>query len=97
MEAIRFLASYTERFRKEMSNMAVSYNVNIITGSMPLLEGDSLYNVTYLCRRDGSVEEQRKIHITPHEKRDWVIEGGDKVSVFENRRRPRWDSDLLRR
>ena len=48
--------------------MAVSYNVNIITGSMPLLEGDSLYNVTYLCRRDGSVEEQRKIHITPHEK-----------------------------
>ncbi|RUO20245.1 carbon-nitrogen hydrolase family protein [Aliidiomarina haloalkalitolerans] len=83
MEAIRFLASYTERFRKEMSNMAVSYNVNIITGSMPLLEGDSLYNVTYLCRRDGSVEEQRKIHITPHEKRDWVIEGGDKVSVFE--------------
>ncbi|WP_194756739.1 carbon-nitrogen hydrolase family protein [Aliidiomarina indica] len=83
MSAIRFLAGFTERFRKEMSQMAVSYNVNIITGSMPLQEGDSLYNVTYLCRRDGSVEEQKKIHITPHEKRDWVIEGGDKVQVFQ--------------
>ena len=82
MEAIRFLAGFTERFVKEMSQMAISYNINIITGSMPLLEGDSLYNVAYLCHRDGTVDEQRKLHITPHEKSDWVIEGGDKVSVF---------------
>lgn len=83
IDAIRFLAGFTERFRREMSQMAVSYNINIITGSMPVLENDSLYNVSYLCRRDGSVEEQRKLHITPHEKRDWVIEGGDQVQVFE--------------
>ncbi|MBA3987657.1 bifunctional GNAT family N-acetyltransferase/carbon-nitrogen hydrolase family protein [Aliidiomarina maris] len=83
MEAIRFLAGFTERFKREMSQMAVSYNVNIITGSMPLLEGDSLYNVSYLCHRDGTVNEQRKLHITPHEKSDWVIEGGDKVAVFQ--------------
>src|SRR5690554_3572594 len=83
MDAIRFLAGFTERFKREMSQMAVSYNVNIITGSMPILEHGILYNVSYLCRRDGSVEEQRKLHITPHEKRDWVIEGGDKVQVFD--------------
>ncbi|EKE84461.1 carbon-nitrogen hydrolase family protein [Idiomarina xiamenensis] len=84
MDAIRFLAGYTERFKREMSQMAVSYNVNIITGSMPLLDDDGgLYNVSYLCRRDGSVEEQRKLHITPHEKRDWVIEGGYDVRVFD--------------
>lgn len=83
MDAIRFLAGFTERFRREMSQMAVSYNVNIITGSMPIMDEGTLYNVSYLCRRDGSVEEQRKLHITPHEKRDWVIEGGDKVQVFQ--------------
>ena len=82
MEAIRFLAGFTDRFKREMSQMAVSYNVNIITGSMPLLEGDSLYNVSYLCHRDGTIDEQRKLHITPHEKSDWVIEGGDRVEVF---------------
>lgn len=83
MEAIRFLAGFTERFKREMSQMAVSYNVNIITGSMPLLEGDALYNVSYLCHRDGTIDEQRKLHITPHEKTDWVIEGGDRVQVFQ--------------
>lgn len=81
--AIRFLAGFTQQFRDEMSEMAVSYNINIITGSMPLLENDRVYNVSYLCHRDGRVDEQRKIHITPHERRDWVIEGGDKFKVFD--------------
>ncbi len=82
-DAIRFLASFTEQFRTEMSRMAVSHNINIITGSMPLLEDDRVFNVSYLCRRDGTVEEQRKIHITPHERNDWVIEGGDRLKVFD--------------
>lgn len=82
-EAIRFLAGFTEKFKNEMSQMAVSYNINVITGSMPLLDGDRLYNVTYLCRRDGTIEIQRKLHVTPHERRDWVIEGGDHLQVFE--------------
>ncbi|MFW1677175.1 GNAT family N-acetyltransferase [Pontibacter sp. JAM-7] len=83
MEAIRFLALYTEQFRDAMLQMAVSYNINIITGSMPLLEGDILYNVSYLCRRDGTLEMQKKIHITPHERRDWVIQGGNELRVFD--------------
>ena len=82
-EAIRFLAGFTEKFKNEMSQMAVSYNINVITGSMPLMEDDVLYNVTYLCRRDGTIDIQRKLHITPHERRDWVIEGGDQLQVFD--------------
>ncbi|ANG61320.1 hydrolase [Marinobacterium aestuarii] len=81
-EAIRYLAGYTEQFREAMLQMAVSYNINIITGSMPLIENDRLYNVSYLCHRDGTCEEQRKLHITPHERRDWVIEGGEGLQVF---------------
>ncbi|HEC59764.1 hypothetical protein LCGC14_1220790 [marine sediment metagenome] len=82
-EAIRFLASFTERFKNEMSQMAVSYNINVITGSMPLLDDDELYNVSYLCRRDGTIEMQTKVHITPHERRDWVIKGGSELRVFD--------------
>ncbi len=81
--AVRFLAGFTQRFRDKMSEMAVSYNINIVTGSMPLLENDRVYNVSYLCHRDGRVDEQRKIHITPHERRDWVIEGGHDFEVFD--------------
>nr|WP_233520477.1 bifunctional GNAT family N-acetyltransferase/carbon-nitrogen hydrolase family protein [Flocculibacter collagenilyticus] len=82
-EAIRYLASFTQLFKDEMSRMAVSYNVNIITGSMPLLEEDHLYNVSYMCHRSGEIEEQRKIHITPHERNDWVLEGGNELRLFD--------------
>ncbi|MFC3680315.1 carbon-nitrogen hydrolase family protein [Bacterioplanoides pacificum] len=82
-EAIRALAEFTPLFRERMSQMAIEYNANIITGSMPLAEGEHIYNVSYLCHRSGQIDEQKKIHITPHEKNDWVIQGGDKISVFE--------------
>src|SRR5690554_8116691 len=76
MAAIRFLASFTEQFKTELSRMAVSCNINIIAGSMiEVGEDDRLYNVAYLCHRDGTLERQAKLHITPQERRDWVIEG----------------------
>lgn len=81
--AIRGLASYTEPLRDKLSELAVSYYVNIITGSMPLLRDGKLYNVGYLCRRDGSVEMYEKIHITPGEVSAWGMVGGNRVRVFE--------------
>ena len=78
MGAIRFLAGFTERFKSELSRMAVSYNINIVGGSMiEVGDDDRLYNIAYLFHRDGTVERQAKLHITPQERRDWVIEGGD--------------------
>ncbi|KHT65282.1 hydrolase [Photobacterium gaetbulicola] len=83
VEAIRFLSEFSEDIKQRFSQMAVTYNINIISGSMPILENDRLYNVSYLLHRDGCIDEQYKIHITPHEQKDWVIDGGDKVKVFE--------------
>lgn len=83
IEAIAFLAEFSEPLRLAISDMAVSYNINIVAGSMPVFEGETLYNVAYLCRRDGTCEEQRKIHITPGEKKDWCLEGGNELKVFD--------------
>ncbi|PKM22135.1 MAG: hydrolase, partial [Gammaproteobacteria bacterium HGW-Gammaproteobacteria-14] len=83
LDAIRFLATFTPEISTALSDMAVSYNINIIAGSMPLVDNGEVFNIAYLCRRDGTIEEQRKIHITPGERRDWGIEGGDVLQVFE--------------
>lgn len=82
-DAVLFLAGYTEKLRDHMSKLAIEYNANIITGSMPLNENGHLYNVSYLCHRSGQIDEQRKIHVTPHEKRDLIIQGGSDLRVFE--------------
>ena len=83
VDAIRFLAGFTEQICEAISKLAVSYNINVVAGSMPIIEDGELYNVAYLCRRDGTVEAQYKLHPTPHEKRDWVMEGGSALKLFE--------------
>ncbi|MBE0497604.1 MAG: bifunctional GNAT family N-acetyltransferase/carbon-nitrogen hydrolase family protein [Campylobacterales bacterium] len=81
-EAIRELASYTQRFREEFSRLAIAYNINIITGSMPELIEGHLYNVGFLCRRDGTVEKYSKIHVTPDEQKIWGLQGSSEIKTF---------------
>jgi predicted amidohydrolase/ribosomal protein S18 acetylase RimI-like enzyme len=82
-DAIRSLAGYTEQIRQKMLEFAVAYNINIIAGSMPIYEDNKLFNGSYLCRRDGSFDLQKKIHVTPDEHSYWGTLGGDKVRSFE--------------
>jgi len=82
-EAIRKLAGYTEAFVRRFSKLAISYNINIITGSMPEIVNNNLYNVGYLCKRDGGVERYEKLHITPDEAKVWGMQGGNKIQSFK--------------
>ena len=82
-DAMRSLADYTTKIREKMTEMAISYNTNIIAGSMPEYHRNKLYNVSYLCRRDGTYDIQYKLHITPDEKSYWGVQGGDHLQVFD--------------
>ncbi|QNL21590.1 bifunctional GNAT family N-acetyltransferase/carbon-nitrogen hydrolase family protein [Hyphobacterium sp. CCMP332] len=82
-EAIRALASYTEEVVERFSKLAVSYNINIITGSMPEMREDHLFNVGHLCKRDGSIEKYEKIHVTPDEAKVWGTQGGKELKTFD--------------
>lgn len=83
VQAIKELASFTPKLSDEISKLAVSYNVNIIAGSMPSVENDNLYNTAYLFHRSGKIDFSHKIHITPSEVYEWAMVGGDKVAVIE--------------
>lgn len=82
-QAIRQLAQYTNEMRKRFVQLAISYNINIITGSMPQLRGDDLYNVGFLCRRDGTFDIYEKIHVTPDEAKSWGLSGGKIIKTFD--------------
>ncbi|TGD78872.1 GNAT family N-acetyltransferase [Hymenobacter wooponensis] len=81
--AIRSMSAFTEPIKTKMMELAVSYNINVIAGSMPLYDDGKLYNVSYLCRRDGTVDEQYKLHVTPDEASYWGMRGGDKLRCFD--------------
>lgn len=80
----RGLAEYTQEIRERFIKLAISYNINIITGSMPIIKEDGLlYNVGYLCRRDGSYEMYEKLHVTPDEMKSWGLSGGKILQTFD--------------
>ncbi len=81
--AMRRLAEATEPIIARMREFAVSYNINIIAGSMPVVDKKRLYNVAYLCRRDGSVDSVRKIHITPSERECFGMSGGNVIRALD--------------
>lgn len=82
-EAIRALSKYTDDIVQRFSNFSISYNINIIAGSMPEMRNGKLYNVGYLCKRDGTVERYEKIHVTPDEAKVWGMQGGNEIKVFD--------------
>ena len=82
-EAIRELARHTDPIHKRFKELAISYNINIITGSMPYLENGILYNVGFLCKRDGTSEMYAKIHVTPNEVQHWGMTGGSQIKTFD--------------
>lgn len=82
-DAIRELAKYTDVIVKKFSELSISYNINIISGSMPEIKDGKLYNVGYLCKRDGTLERYEKLHVTPDEAKVWGLQGGSEIKAFD--------------
>jgi len=85
-EAARRLAELTPRYLEFFTQMAIKYNVNIVAGSQFVTEGEHLRNCAFLFHRDGGIDRQYKIHITPAERRWWGVTPGDDIEVFETDR-----------
>lgn len=83
-KAIRRLADYTEQICDRFVELAVAYNVNIITGGMPRINAEGgLQSVGHVCRRNGTFEHYERIHVTPDEQKFWGLQGGRHVKVIE--------------
>lgn len=82
----RRLDEFTPRYVEMFSRLALRYNVNIIGGTHLVVEGDRLYNVAYLFHRDGRIDRQYKLHITPSEAKWWGVSAGDRLEVFDTDR-----------
>ena len=82
-EAIRELAKFTPVIVQKFSELAITYNINIITGSMPEIKDELLYNVGYICKRDGSKDRYEKLHVTPDEAKVWGMQGGNELKTFD--------------
>lgn len=81
--AARRLAEFTPQYLEYFAECSVKYNVNLIAGSQFVVEDDELYNVAYFFGRDGTIQKQYKLHITPSERKWWGVSPGRSVNVFD--------------
>ncbi len=82
-KAVRHLATYTTQYLEHFRDLAVKFNVNIIGGSHIVEQQGRLSNISFLFRRDGTIDGQAKLHITPNERRWWGVEHGDGLRVLD--------------
>jgi len=82
----RMLADFSTRYLELFRGLSIRYHINIVGGSQFELEGEKLFNTAFLFRRNGSVEKQRKLHITPDERRWWGVQPGDRLRTFDTDR-----------
>lgn len=82
-DAMRQLAEYTPEIRDRFVQLAIRYNVNIITGSLPSIENNRLRNIGFVCHRNGKVDKYEKLHITPDEAHAWGMHGGEILKVYQ--------------
>ncbi len=79
----RELSKYTEDYIRHFQELAVGYNVNILAGTHLVEEDGELYNIAFLFKRDGTIEKQYKLHITPNERRWWGVSPGREIRVID--------------
>lgn len=83
VDAMQQLALMTEEIVKKIQDLSITYNVNIIAGSMPEMKDGKLYNTSFLCHRSGKLDSYSKVHITPNEFKYYAMSGGDTIKVFD--------------
>lgn len=81
-KAIRKLALVSNSLKTVFIDFAIKYNSNIIAGGIPIIDNNQLKCISYLFRRDGTIDHQLKIHPTPSESAYWGMKGGDEIKVL---------------
>jgi predicted amidohydrolase/GNAT superfamily N-acetyltransferase len=83
-DGARALADFSDRVFELLRREAMRCNVNIVGGSTLVMTDDgNLMNIAPICHRDGRLETQAKLHITPDESRWWGVQGGDSLQTFD--------------
>lgn len=81
--AARTISTFTPDYLELFSRLALKYNINIIGGSHFTVENETLYNISYLFKRNGEIGKQYKLHLTKSERDWWGVKPGNKIEVFD--------------
>lgn len=73
-----------ERTKNLLSTLSKQLNINIVGGSVANLEGDKLFNTSFIFNRNGEeIASYNKVHLFSPSGEDNVFNSGNKLCIFE--------------
>lgn len=80
---IEALPRYTAMYKELFQGLAQETGMHVIGGTHITEKGGKLFNTAFLFYPDGRIGEQNKLHITPTEVKEWNMDAGDSLQVFD--------------
>ncbi len=82
-DQVRALAGQLDRYLDIMTGLARRHGLYIVGGTIPVVEGDKVYNQCYVFGPGGDYGVQGKLHMTRFETEEWLVEPCSLLRVFE--------------
>lgn len=82
-EQVNELADYLPRYLELMTGLARKNSVYIVGGTIPVKEGDAIYNHAFVFGPNGGYGVQGKLHMTRFENEEWFVKPSRGLRVFE--------------
>jgi len=82
-EQIRRLAGYVDRYTALFSYLAREWKLYICAGTIPVVDGDHVFNDCHFFAPDGSHRVQPKLHMTRFESEEWIVKPRNRLKVFD--------------
>lgn len=83
LDQIYDLSQQVPRFQQMMEDFARKYQIYVIAGTIPVLDGESIYNECFMFSPGGNMGVQGKMHMTRFENEDWKVRARSQLRVFE--------------
>lgn len=83
LDQIYDLSQQVPRFQQMMEDFARKYAIYVVAGTIPVLDGESIYNECFMFSPGGKMGVQGKMHMTRFENEDWKVRARSQLRVFE--------------
>ena len=82
-EQIRRLAGFVDQYVALFSALAKQWKLYICAGTIPVADGDEVFNECFFFGPDGKHVVQPKLHMTRFEAEEWIVRPRNRLKLFD--------------
>lgn len=82
-QQVRRLAGFVDRYVELFRELSAKHKLYICAGTIPVAEGEEIYNESFFFGPDGSHRVQPKLHMTRFEAEEWIVKPRNRLKLFD--------------